>query len=232
VKTIRALGPIIFTVGLVAGHGLGRTNDALAVTTDTSPATADTPVVALDDESANRWSVSAAAYTYFVPDDRNYIQPTMTADRDRLHLEARYNYEDLHTVSAWAGYNFNVGEKLALEFTPMIGGLFGQTRGIAPGYKLSLAYGRLDLYSESEYVLDADDSSENFFYTWSELALSPTDWLRGGLVAQRTKAYETDLDIQRGLLVGVTYERVDLTTYVFNIGRDDLTTVFAVAIHW
>jgi hypothetical protein len=216
----------------VVGYALGQATDTLAAATDTLPASPETPAVALTDESANNWSVSASAYTYLVPDDRNYVQPTITADRSRLHLEARYNYEDLHTSSAWVGYKFSAGEKLALEFTPIIGGVFGQTRGIAPGYKLSITYGRLDFYSESEYVLDADDSSENFFYTWSELALSPTDWLRGGLVAQRTKAYETDLDIQRGLLVGVTYERVDLTTYVFNIGRDDLTTVFAVAIHW
>ena len=65
------------------------------------------------DEEA--WSFSASAYTYFVPDDSNYVQPTFTADRGWLHLEARYNYEALDTGSAWIGYNFSGGEKLAWE---------------------------------------------------------------------------------------------------------------------
>ena len=32
------------------------------------------------------------------------------------------------------------GEKLAWEFTPMLGGVFGVTTGIAPGYKGSLSW--------------------------------------------------------------------------------------------
>ena len=88
------------------------------------------------------------------PTTANYVQPTFTADRGWLHLEARYNYEALDTGSAWVGYNFSGGEKLAWEFTPMIGGVFGDTTGIAPGYKGSLSWWKLELYSEGEYVFD------------------------------------------------------------------------------
>jgi len=45
------------------------------------------------------WSFSASAYTFFVPDDDDYVMPTFIADHQWLHLEARYNYEDLQTVS-------------------------------------------------------------------------------------------------------------------------------------
>ena len=106
------------------------------------------------DADEKAWSFSASAYTYFVPDDRDYVQPTFTADRGWLHLEARYNYEALDTGSAWVGYNFSGGEKLAWEFTPMLGGVFGDTTGIAPGYKGSLSWWKLELYSEGEYVFD------------------------------------------------------------------------------
>ena len=44
------------------------------------PISAATTTPAEADEKA--WSFSAFAYTYFVPDDRNYVQPTFTADRD------------------------------------------------------------------------------------------------------------------------------------------------------
>ncbi|HWT79462.1 MAG TPA: hypothetical protein VN648_11745, partial [Candidatus Methylomirabilis sp.] len=51
------------------------------------------------EQAATDWSFSASAYTYFVPDSRDYVQPTVTADRRWLHLEARYNYENLETAS-------------------------------------------------------------------------------------------------------------------------------------
>ena len=74
---------------------------------DVPISTANTPPDA--DEEA--WSFSASAYTYAVPDDSNYVQPTFTADRGWLHLEARYNYEALDTGSAWIGYNFSGDER-------------------------------------------------------------------------------------------------------------------------
>ena len=46
------------------------------------------------------------------------------------------------TGSLWAGYNFAVGKRLVLDVTPMIGGVFGRTTGIAPGCEASLSYKR------------------------------------------------------------------------------------------
>jgi hypothetical protein len=72
------------------------------------------------------------------------MDPIFTADRnERLHLEARYNYENLETGSLWMGYDFSVGHKLVLNATPMLGGVFGRSAGIAPGYEISLTYKRL-----------------------------------------------------------------------------------------
>jgi len=179
------------------------------------------------DEKA--WSFSASAYSYLVPDDREYVQPTITADRGWLHLEARYNYEGLKTGSAWIGYNFSIGEKLSLEFTPMLGAVFGETKGIAPGYKYTLSWWKLELYTEGEYVLDAENSSDRFFYTWSELSLAPVEWFRFGLVIQRTKLYQTEFDIQRGLLIGFSHKDLSFTTYVFNLD-DKPTVVLGVSV--
>ena len=156
---------------------------------DKCPGRRPTPRRPPSRNDAKAWSFSASAYGYLVPDDRDYVQPTITADRSWLHLEARYNYEALDTGSAWVGYNFGGGEKLAWEFTPMLGGVFGDTTGIAPGYKGSLSWWKLELYSEGEYVFDTRDSSESFFYNWSELSVSPR-WTGSsvGLVTQRTRA--------------------------------------------
>ena len=193
------------------------------------PAKNATPAVTKEaDEKA--WSFSASVTTYIVPDFQEYVQPTFTADRGWLHLEARYNYENLETGSAWVGYNFSGGKKLEWEFTPMLGGVFGNTTGIAPGYKLSLTYWKFEFSSEGEWVFDTGNSEESFFYNWSELSVSPVDWFRFGLVGQRTRAYQTDVDIQRGLLVGFSYKKVDFTTYVFNLDQGKPTWVFAVGL--
>jgi hypothetical protein len=147
------------------------------------------------------------------------VQPTVFADRGRLHLEARYNYEDRETGSAWAGYNLSAGDEFALEFTPMLGVVFGNTAGVAPGFKASLSWRELELYSEAEYVVDADNVDDSFFYAWSELTVAPAGRWRAGFVIQRTKAYETAFEIQRGLLLGFHRGRFDVTTYVLNPGE-------------
>ena len=198
--------------------------DALAQTTTNAP---PTPTEESDDKA---WSLAASAYTYFVPDSANYVQPTFTADRGWLHLEARYNYEALHAGSAWVGYNFSGGETLEWAFTPMLGGVFGDLTGVAPGYKGSLSWWKLELSSEGEHVFDAGNSSDSFFYNWSELTLAPVDQLRFGLVTQRTRAYESDREIQRGALLGFNYKKLDLTAYLFDPDDDKPTFVLAVGL--
>ncbi len=110
----------------------------------------------------------------------------------------------------------------------MLGAVFGNSAGFAPAYRLTLGYGRLELYSEGEYLFDADDSAENFFYNWVELSYALADWFRAGLAAQRTRAYETGLDVQRGLLAGFSYRKVDFTAYMFNLGWTSPTVVVAL----
>ena len=156
----------------------------------------------------------------------------VTADHALLHFEGRYNYEALETGSLWVGYNFRLGETLVFEAVPMLGGVFGNLTGVAPGWNLALTYKRFSLASQNEYVFDTGNCEGSFFYTWSELTYSPWDWLRFGLAVQRTKAYRSELDIQRGFLLGFSYKRVDLTGYVFNLGWTDPTTVLAVAFNF
>jgi len=162
-----------------------------------------------------------------VPDSRDYVQPTIAADRGWLHLEARYNYEALDTGSAWVGYNFGGGDKLAWAVTPMLGGVFGDLTGLAPGYEGSLGWWKVELYSEGEYVFDTRESADSFFYNWSELTYAPAEWFRFGVAAQRTRVYQTEHDIQRGLIVGFTYKWLDLAGYLFN--PDDSKPVVLVS---
>jgi hypothetical protein len=215
---------------LAAALGAG----AAAQTAPQEPATAPpaTAPAMTEPAPAQPWTFAVTAYTYRTPEGDDYVQTSFLADRGWLHLEARHNYEDLDTGSLWLGRNFTFGEELQLEITPMVGAVFGQTQGVAPGYRGTLTWGPFDLYSEGEYLLDTEDATDSFFYSWSELAWSPTDWLRVGIVAQRTRAYETDLDVQRGLLLGLSFEHLDLTAHLFNLDESEPTFVFSFGIRF
>jgi len=53
-----------------------------------------------------------------------------------------------------------------------------------------------------------------------------------GLVAARTKAFHTSLDVQRGVLVGVSHKKWEFTTYIFNAGFTDPTVVLEAGINF
>jgi hypothetical protein len=198
----------------------------------TSTQIATTETTETEENATGIWSFSASSYTYFVPDDQNYVSAIFTADRNWLHLEGRYNYEDIHTGSAWIGSNFSFGNEFVCEVIPMFGGVFGNLNGVAPGWELSVSYAKVEFYSENEYLFDLEDSSGNFYYNWTELTYSPVDWLHVGLVIQRTKAYQTDLDVQRGLLAGFSHKMLDVTVYIFNPGWDKPTVSVAASLNF
>lgn len=170
------------------------------------------------------FDLSASYYSFRSQDD--FTLAVLRADRGSLHLEARYNYEAMDSGSIFAGWTFEGGDKLTWAMTPMFGVVFGQKEGFAPGLELSLGYGIVDFYSESEYVRDTETKEDSFTYSWNELGISPLDWLRFGVVTQRTMTYQSERDIQRGTFVQGMYRKVTVAGYVFN--PDDAESRFAV----
>lgn len=176
------------------------------------------------------WSFRLAAATYFLPDDEDYVQPTITADRGAVHLESRYNYEERNSLSAFAGWTFGFGQRFRLEITPMFGGVAGERDGVIPAIELSFTAGPVEFYSEGEYVIDVHDTSDRFLYNWSELSLWPAEWLRVGLVTQRTRVFNEPRDVQRGVLTGVSIGRFEGVAYWFNPGSADKYFVASFAM--
>ncbi|HTZ58038.1 MAG TPA: hypothetical protein VMB49_08080 [Acidobacteriaceae bacterium] len=174
--------------------------------------------------AAQAWRYYLNVDGYIVPGGTSFFNPDLTVDHSWLHLEARYNYEDLRTGSLWVGYNFargdvDDGSRWELAITPILGGVFGRTTGIAPGCEISLNYRKkFAAYIENEYVFDTQSKSGNFYYAWPQVTYSPREWLHLGGVAQHTVAYATKVDAQGGFLVGVSRKNWEFTTYVFNPG--------------
>jgi len=199
---------------------------------DAAPAVAEAEMPDEETEGEPEWEFSASLYGYAVRDGRDYLALTLMADRDWLHLEGRFNYENFDTASLWFGYNLSFGETVTLDLTPMIGGILGDTDGIAPGYEMTLGYKWLELYTEGEFVLDLNTSDDNYFYSWSELTVSPTDWLYGGLAAQRTKLRDEDSEVALGPMIGFAYKWAEFSLYWFEPGNDDQTFATAFTVNF
>ena len=148
------------------------------------------------------WKIHADASAFFMPDDF-FITPIVWVKRNHLHLEARYNYEDFQTASVLGGYNFSLGDKLHLDATPLLGVSIGNTDAILPGAEFELIYWHIGLYAETEYVFDLQNSSDSYFNYWGELYYFPAEWIWFGIATQRIRVQETDLDLQRGLMLAV-----------------------------
>ncbi len=174
------------------------------------------------------WEFNAHANFYFIPDDF-FVLPLFQADKNKLHLEARYNYEDRQTFSAWAGYNFKGGNALEYTITPMLGAVVGRSDGMAPGLEVTLNFKRFTLYTEGEVYLDFQSSENHYLYSWTDFTYSPTDWLWFGISAQRIRVYETALDLQRGLMIGAGVKNWEFTTYLYNIGFEDPFVLLSIS---
>jgi hypothetical protein len=172
------------------------------------------------DPAPSEWQFNTDVNFYFIPDDF-FVLPVFRADKNKLHLEARYNYEDRETFSAWVGYNLSGGDNFQYAITPMIGGVVGLSNGIAPGLEMTLGWRSFELYTETEYVFDFASAEYNFLYNWTDITYSPRDWVWFGISGQRTRLYQTDLDIQRGLLLGGGANWWEVTGYLYNLGFDE-----------
>jgi hypothetical protein len=180
-----------------------------------------TPLVSIcqqeeSDSAKSEWSFSTSAYYYIVPSEKNTASIIGYADKNSLHFEGRYNYEDHKTGSVFAGWRFETGNKFVFGATPMAGLVFGNTDGAGPGLELDASYGRFDYYSETEYILDFAGKENNFLYTWGELGVTPFTSFRTGISYQRTKLYQSSFDVQRGIFAEYQFWKITTGVYYFD----------------
>lgn len=181
---------------------------ACALAPCASPAAeADTPL---------ETSFSLTGSYYAMRDEPDFGVGVAALNHGPLRFEARYNYEARKSTSLFAGWKFGGGNDVSYEVTPVLGGLFGDANGVIPGVEASVAWRNFDAYVEAEYVRNLDVGDDSYFYMWSELGWRPVEWLRLGLVGQRTRVVDTDRDIQRGVFAQVLLGAATISLYAFN----------------
>ena len=182
---------------------------------------------------AGGWTSGASAFVFDPPDADAFVSPIVAADRGALHLEARYNYEDLKTGSVFIGRTFELGTGVAFTVVPMLGLVLGRTDAVAPGANLDIAWRGIAFSTESEVIIDLHDPNDSFLYSWLETTFAVAGGLRLGVVGQHTRTYETGLDLQRGPMIELSRGQGWLGFYGFNLDRpDDRAFVFAGGVEF
>ena len=168
------------------------------------------------DSAASDWSFAASAYYYIIPSEKNTATLIGYADYKSWHFEGRYNYEDRKTGSVFTGKRFEWGNKFVFGAAPMLGFVFGNTNGLAPGLELDASWRKFDYYSETEYVIDYSGKENNFIYVWGEIGFNAFKSFRTGLSYQRTKLYQSQFEIQRGVFAEYQFWKISTGIYVFD----------------
>ena len=179
-------------------------------------------------DDAQAWAFNVGALLY-VDADPSFLLPIVAADHGALHLEARWNYEDLETFSGWVGWTFETGDSLHLAVTPMLGGVVGRSDGIAPGVELTLGWRAFELYTESELVIPLDDQ-DGYLYTWTQLTWSPTERVGVGLSGQRLRSAGSERTIDFGPMATFQAGPIGLEAYVYNPFSSDAFTVIGASV--
>jgi len=171
-----------------------------------------------DTTTASPWDVHALGYGYVTQSNGSYAVPVVTAERNGLHVEARYNYEDFYTASFWVGAVLAWDGALHGFVTPMIGATFGRTTGISPGVEAGVQWDIFEFYTEGQYVFDLYASNKSFMYYWTELTATILPWLEVGAVSQRTRVIRTDEDLVAGAFVGYVGKNSEFRIHVLEPG--------------
>ncbi|ABF12640.1 hypothetical protein [Cupriavidus metallidurans] len=202
-------------------HPVAALGIALAVSSAHAQEAAAPAANASQEAQPPAWNFSLAGYWNMPRQEQSYLSAIAIAERDKLHLEARANYEAMHAQSAFVGWSFAGGETFTYKVTPIIGFAMGSIHGVIPGLEASLAAYKFDYYIEAEYLTGSGTQTPSYLYAWSELGYRPVDWLRLGFVMQRTRIYGGDREFQRGGLVQLTFKNVTVGCYWFNPGSSE-----------
>jgi len=179
------------------------------------------------------WKLELELNGFFGLDEGAQFAPTASVDRGPLHLEARYNYEDFHTATFFAGWGFRWGgDETFLRAVPLLGGAVGESAGLVPGLEVEAQWWRLSYWLELEYLFDLKHGSSSFFYTWSEVNLELVSFLWVGASWQRFRQAHSERELDVGPMIGAGVGPVSLSLYYYGIGTPDRWALVTLGVQF
>ncbi len=170
---------------------------------------------------------------YFTPAAGSEAMMTPMANfttSDNWYGEARYNFDELNTLSLYAGRKFSGTGNFSWQATPLIGGLIGQMNGGSVGVNFGLDHRKLFFTSLSQYSFSIENNTDKYFYNWSDLGYNATSWLYAGLAMQQTNIYRTVGRLEPGCMIGFSIRNWTIPLYAFNGGGQE--RYFVLGLNW
>lgn len=163
-------------------------------------------------------------------EDQILVIPQVWFYYKNYYIEARYNYEDIKTASFYFGRAFSFDKKAAIEITPMIGGVIGNTNGISPALNFQLEYKRFSTSTQSQYTFDLKDSNNNFFWDWTNfyISINQNIGLGGAFQVFRTKSGDHIYNL--GPMLRFQHNSFAFETYAYNLWEQH--PVWSLAIEY
>lgn len=153
--------------------------------------------------------------------------------KNNWFAEARYNYEEVRTVSFYIGKAFEREGSLSYKIIPIFGGVTGRFNGGSAGLNLDMEYKNFYFSSQSQYTFSVDDEINNFYFTWSELGYQPLEWFYAGLAVQETYFPQLNSHLtDPGVVVGFTHKQWTLPLYGFKTGKSTEAFVCSIIYEW
>jgi hypothetical protein len=173
--------------------------------------------------------INAGAQSKWVYEQYNYIKQPDAAvfvpmvhfeTNDNWYAELRYNYEDVKTLSLFAGKTLTGGETFEYTVTPMAGYSAGIFTGVSLAVNAEAAWKKFYISAQSQYSIATRKNATDFFFNWSELGYAVSDRLFTGVAMQYTRQ-EDQADFEPGFLAGLSFKNISFPFYVFSPFRPD-----------
>jgi len=168
------------------------------------------------------------SYNYVRRDNSYLWMPVLHYQSAKgMYAEFRYNYEDVRTVSLFAGKNILVGKGGHMSITPMLGISIGNFKGISLASSADLEWKNWFFSSQMQYSISLSKPDPDFFFCWSEAGTSISSFFFTGLAFQYTRQAGLN-DFEPGVLAGFNVGNVSVPFYFFRPFSPDQTLVIGL----
>lgn len=146
------------------------------------------------------------------------IIPVVPLSFGRYYTEVRYNYDFRNTVAFYLGKSFSNNRQVRQSLIPQVGVLIGDFNGGAIQFYYRVESKRIELNFQNQYSVNAQSSSNRFYYNWSSIELKLTQHISvGGSTQLYYSSYNQDDNYNdNGVFVGVRKSRFYFFLFDFN----------------
>lgn len=149
------------------------------------------------------------------PEESAFVPMMHFQTKNNWYAELRYNYEDLQTVSLFAGKTFSGGNAFEYSLIPMIGYSVGRFSGVSFATTTEASWKNFFIWGQTQYSIGNKKSTPDFFFNWSELGYNVSDYFFAGLAMQYT-SQEGEQYFDPGFVAGLNWKNVSAPFYVFS----------------